>query len=223
MVAEPGATAVTSPFASTVATAAADVVHVSPLAAPGSAPKVAESVVAPPTSSAADVRDGVIERTIGVTVTVVLPDTPPALAITVVDPPPTATTVALAPDPLTVATDGLLVCHAMAPVALLGERAALSVAEAPTPCSATLDGLTETAVIVGGGVMAPSPPPPPQAVSARSVSRVRRATAPAAETGADGRVISTTRNRRRKSLTSQSARSRDGEASALSHQSHRSQ
>lgn len=197
IVAVPGAMPETTPLASTVATLGADVAHVRPDGAPASAPSVAVSVVVAPTSTDEVVVDGVMVRTIGVTVTAELPETPPAVAEIVAVPPPTAVMEADAPLPLTVATAGLLLCHEIVPVALLGESAAASEAELPTPVREILPGLTVTAVMAGGAA-GPSPPPPQpvDVIIARAPTTRRRV----ASGRRRGRRIFETRNRHPNSL-----------------------
>lgn len=114
-----------------------------------------------------------IARTMGVTVTVALPETPAAVAVIDVVPADTAVTVALAPLPETVAMAVFDDDHVMALVAVLGVNVAERLADAPIPCSGTVPGDTETIVTAGGGGVVPPPepsPPPPHAVMRTSVT-----------------------------------------------------
>jgi len=79
-------------------------------APPASRPTTVSCVVEPATTTESGA-DSSIDTTLRRTVTVITPSTPPLAAVMLAVPSSTAVTVALAPDPATVATAGALVRH----------------------------------------------------------------------------------------------------------------
>lgn len=175
IVAVPGATPVIVPSLATVAIVVALERSVVAVDAPASATTVMVGFVLAPTNTDS-VAGAETLRAMGVTVTVVDPLTPPAVAVMEAVPPPTAVTVALDPEPTTVATAGLAELQLILAVALDGVMPALSEPLAPIPVSVRAPGDTATDVTLGGGGVPPPPsPPPPHAPTNKTRRAVRNA------------------------------------------------
>ena len=111
----------------------------------------------------------------GPTATEARPSTPPTEAMTWVVPAATAWTVALPPEPVTVAMVGSPDRQVTVPVAPLGPKVAFTVALVPKPVSEIVVGLTATEVTAGGplGSLPPQPPKNTRTVSQPHVAICR--------------------------------------------------
>jgi hypothetical protein len=191
----PGATAVTSPCADTLATAGSALVHVTLVDTPSSALTSACSVVVLPTRSVA-VLGEMLTANADRTNTVMPELKAPVRAVTTATPRPTAVIVAVPPLALTLATAGasllqFTVCPAStAPPA----SRTVAVTELVLPIAEIVADGAESASEAGTGTPVPPPPSPPPPHAPRTSSaaptaqreRVRRHT----DTGANGMINS---------------------------------